>query len=431
MSNGIGQRAVASRKRVYLDYAATTPLDPRVKRVMEPYFTNEFGNPSSLHAEGVAAKKAVDTARVSVARSLEARSEEIIFTSGGTEANNSAISGVVSALAIVNGRTLLLKGKKPHVVTTNIEHASVLEPIRELERQGRIEVTYVEVSSDGIVKAEKISAAVKPTTVLVSVMYANNEIGTIQPIAKIATLIKDVRCKMKEKQKREITSYNVNLKSIKKDRFPIFHTDACQAPLYLNCLPNALGVDLITLDGHKMYGPKGVGVLYVRRGTPIEPLLFGGGQERGLRSTTENVPGIVGFAEALRIAVAERKEESARLMTLRNNFYSNVLQNMGIEHVIVNGSMKEGERLPNNLNVSFPGRDTEMLTLQLDAVGIAVSTKSSCLKNERESYVVSALGGGTERARASMRFTLGRNTTKKDIFTTQKILTALLSKKEI
>ncbi len=375
-------------KRIYLDYAATTPLDPRVRRKMEPFWAREFGNPSSIHQEGVLAKKALDAARVAVARVLEAHPDEIVFTSGGTEANNLAIFGVLKSV-----RYSISQNTKPHVVTTSIEHASVLEPLRKLEQEGKISVTYVPVEKDGRVKVEKILAAVRPSTVLVSVMYANNEIGTIQPIARIGKAIRAIGANR-----------------------PLFHTDACQAPLYLNCLVNTLGVDLMTLDGHKIYGPKGVGALYVRRGTPLVPQILGGGQERGRRSTTENLSGIGGFAEALHLAVAEREKESARLERLRNQLLSYIRTNVGMsQEIVVNGSLKQKERLPNNLNISLPGSDTEMLSLQLDAAGIACSTKSSCLRDERESSVVKALGGGTTRAQSTLRFTLGRATTEKEI----------------
>jgi cysteine desulfurase len=369
-----------------------------------------------LYVEGVAAKKTVAEARTQVARALEAHTEEIVFTSGGTEANNLAIFGVIgewqkllsghaeanlaSATARARGifqqKNIRVSGSVsrkrflPHLVTTNIEHSSVLEPLRALEKRGLAEVSFVPVERNGIVRAEKIIAALRPNTVLVSVQYVNNEIGTIQPIAKIGKLLR--ACPHR----------------------PLFHTDACQAPLYLNCLVNALGVDLLTLDAHKMYGPKGVGVLYVRRGTPLAPLLYGGGQERGLRATTENMPGMVGCAAALSLAFALREKESVRLAQLRDLLYSNILQNVEMK-IVVNGSMEKKERVPNNLNLSLLGIDTEMLMLQLDAAGVAVSTKSSCLVGERESFVVRALGGGTSRARSTFRFTLGRFTTKKDI----------------
>lgn len=291
----------------------------------------------------------------------------------------------------------------PHVVTTNIEHSSVLEPLRELERRGAAEISYVPVEKNGIVNPEEIVSAIRPNTVFVSVQYANNEIGTIQPIVKIGKMIRGL------------------------SRSVIFHVDACQAPLYLHCLVNAFGVDLLTLDGHKIYGPKGVGALYVRRGTPLAPMVFGGGQERGLRATTENVPGIVGFAEALKIATAERAKGFARTEKLQEYLYLLIRANKKIDKLVtINGSMKEGERLPNNLNISLPDIDTEMLTLQLDAVGIACSTKSSCLKDEKISYVVAALGGGAPRATSTLRFTLGRATTKKDIEYAVGVLVRLL-----
>ncbi len=397
-------------KRIYLDYASTTPLDPRVGKVMEPFFTKVFGNPSSIHTEGVVAKKALENARTTVARCLEAHAEEIVFTSGGTEANNLALFGVISTFYLLPSTNF-----KPHIVTTNIEHSSVLEPLRELERQGRVEVTYVPVEADGIVKAENIVSAIKPNTALVSVMYANNEIGTIQPIRKIGQLLVPIR-----------NSKFILHNSPNEKQYPVFHSDACQAPVYLRCLVNALGVDLMTLDGHKMYGPKGVGVLYVRRNTSLAPFLLGGGQERGLRSTTENIPAIVGFAEALRVATAEREKETARVGTLRDMLHSNILNNVGMTEVVVNGSMEKGERLPNNLNISLFDVDTEFLTLKLDAKGIVVSTKSSCLTDEKESYVVVALGGGPKRAASSLRFTLGRNTTTKEVENTAKTLVTLI-----
>src|SRR3989338_5135477 len=310
---------IVAVKRIYLDYASTTPLDRMVAKAMRPFLSKQFGNPSSIHAEGVSAKKAVDEARIKVARALEVRADEIVFTSGGTESNNLAILGLISSsfrgLTSTNPAEVKPPQKhKLHIVTTNIEHSSVLEPLRELERRGMGGVTYVPVEPNGIVKAEKVIAAIRPNTALVSVSYANNEIGTVQPIRKIAQLLLSIH-----------NSKFIIHNSIHEKRYPVFHTDACQAPLYLNCLVNSLGVDLMTLDGHKMYGPKGVGALYARRDTALTPILIGGGQERGLRSTTENVHGIVGFAEALTIAVAMREKESHRLYKLRNLLYSDIL----------------------------------------------------------------------------------------------------------
>lgn len=397
-------------KRIYMDYASTTPLDGRVLKAMLPYFGAKFGNPSSIHAEGVEAKKSLEAARKSVALILNARAVEIIFTGGGTESNNLAIFGICGHL-MSTVSSVDIRCPQIHIVTTNIEHSSVLEPIRVLERRGA-EVTYVSVESNGVVDPQKIAAALRPETVLVSVGYANNEIGTIQPVAKIGKLIKDFRNRLKP----QITNHKsqTNSKSqFPKFQTPIFHSDASQAPLYLDCSVERLGVDLLTLDGHKMYGPKGVGVLYVRRSATLAPILFGGGQERGLRSTTENLPLIAGFAKALEIAAAEREKESARLTKLRDLCHSHILQNVGMTKVLINGDMKE--RLPNNINISIPDLDTEFALLQLDVVGIACSTKSSCLGSEGGSYVVRALGGGEARALSTLRFTFGRQTTKKDI----------------
>lgn len=395
-----------------MDYASTTPLDESVLKAMLPCFGKKFGNASSIHAEGVEAKKILDTARRNVARLLQAREREIIFTSGGTESNNLAIFGTVNATAKSDKRRTNTVWRGMHIVTTNIEHSSVLEPIRELERRG-VSVTYVPVEPNGIVDANKIGAALRPDTVLVSIGYANNEIGTIQPILKIAKFIRDF-------QNRRLKILNFKLKTVK-NRLPIFHSDGSQAPLYLNCNVSRLGVDLLTLDGHKMYGPKGVGLLYVKNGVNISPIIFGGGQERGLRSTTENIPLIVGLSKAFEIASKYREKESKRLTSLRDYCYSSVLQNTGIE-IVLNGSMENGQRLPNNINISIPGLDVEFATLKLDVSGIACSTKSSCLGSGGGSYVVRALGKGEARALSTLRFTFGRDTTKSDIEYLLKVL---------
>ena len=389
-------------KRIYMDYAGATPLDPRVYKAMLPYFGKKFGNPSSIHAEGVLAKKALETARRSVAGILQARADEIFFTSSGTELNNMAILGIVAETATADSRGLhadLRRNSEMHFITTAIEHSSVLECFRELESRGA-KVDYAQVRENGIVEPNTIAKLLRPETVLVSVGYANNEIGVIQPIRKISKVIRAH-----------------NLKTF-------FHSDGSQAPLYLDCNTDRLGVDLMTLDGHKMYGPKGVGILFVRRGTPLTPIIFGGGQERGLRSATENVALIVGISRALEIASSLRKKESTRLAILRDYFHSDVLKNIRTSNLIVNGDMKE--RLPNNLNISIPGTDTEFLLLKLDAEGIAVSTKSSCLGTEGGSYVVRALGGGEARALSTLRFSFGRQTTKKDIDTVIKKLAVIL-----
>ncbi len=376
-------------KRIYLDYATTTPVDPRVEKEMKRFLALHFGNPGSIHAEGLIAKKAVEEARKKIARLIEVHSDEIIFTSSGTESNNLGILGLMNRFHD-EGKTW----KDMHAITSLIEHSSVLECFRELERRG-VKVDYVSVSKEGIVDLKEIKARLKPNTVLVSVMYANNEIGTIQPIRKISNQIRDFA---------KGTRHGKLAK-------PIFHVDASQAPLYLDCAPEHLGADLATFDAQKIYGPKSIGALYIRRGIKVKPLFFGGGQERSLRPGTENVPGIVGFAKAFEIAIADRVKESERLTKLRNYGIKKILEK--IPAAELNGSISE--RLPNNINISIPGIDSEFIVLKLDALGIACSTKSTCMDSDEASYVISALGKGREHSRSSLRFSLGRSTTKAHI----------------
>jgi len=397
-----------------MDNAATTPVDRAVLKVMLPYLQGKFGNPSSIHVEGAEAKKALEFSRKKIALILQAHSDEIIFTSGGTESNNLAIFGVVRALE-KTGTPI----SKMHFITSLIEHSSVLECFRELEELGA-KVDYAPVKENGVIDPRVIAKLLKPETVLVSIGYANNEIGTIQPIREISKVLRNFP---------ENKNLKTEIGSRSEKRRPVFHCDASQAPLYLDCMVTRLGVDLMTLDGHKMYGPKGVGFLYVKRGTRLSPILHGGGQERGTRSTTENVSGIVGLAHAFEIAAAKRKKESARLAKLRDYCYSNILQNIGIERVVVNGDLKD--RLPNNINISIPGLDTEFAVLKLDAAGIACSTKSSCLGSDGGSYVVRALGrGGSAETRAlsTLRFTFGRDTTKNDVNYLVKVLTKIAAR---
>ena len=388
--------------RVYLDHAATTPLDPRVLEEMEPYFSKNFGNPGSIHAEGVVAKDAVSRARQKIGSLLGASPQDIIFTSGGTEANNLAIMGVFTERQ-KNG----VAPEDMHFITTSLEHSSVLDVFDDFEARGA-RITYLGVNPDGVVSAEEVRKALSKNTVLVSVMYANNEIGTIEPITAISGTIRHFK-------RRKGKLLNV---------FPFFHTDASQAPLYCDMSVERLGVDLLALDGQKIYGPKGVGVLYKRKGVAVSPLFYGGGQEFGLRPGTENVSGIVGFAEAFRIGAAERKEESRRLRALRDYFIKKVLQSIPTAELNGHAVM----RLPNNANISFPGLDGEWLTVQLDAQGVAVGTKSACLSEESGgSYVIRALGRGEDQAASSVRFTLGRKTTKKDLDYTVAALQKIVS----
>ena len=382
-------------KRIYADYASTTPISRDVSCAMRR--AQIYGNPSAIYKEGVEAKKVLEEARAAAARAIESRPEEIFFTSGGTESNNLAIAGVIEAK-----RKQGIPYEKIHVITTPIEHSSVLECIREYEKRG-VKVDFAEISSEGIVSVESIKRKINPDTVLVSVQYANNEIGTIQPIHEIGEMI---RVYKKEK-----------------GTGPIFHSDACQAPLFLSLHRENLRVDLLSLDGHKIYGPRGVGILFIKNGTKIEPILFGGGQEKGLRSTTENISGIVGMAAALRQAQGKRLDFSARMKLLRDFFISEVEKNF--PEAILNGSREK--RLPNNANFSFPWiSDAEFAVISLDAHGIACSTKSSCLAGAEESYVVRALDSKNPwRAKSTLRFTFGIKNSRYDMIKIVKMLKKL------
>ncbi|MEK7556337.1 MAG: cysteine desulfurase family protein [Patescibacteria group bacterium] len=386
-------------KRIFLDHAATTPLEKDVKKVMDVYAMKHFGNPSSLHKEGVIGRQAVLAARIEAARFSGALPEEIIFTGSGTEANNIAISGVFEEL-LRNGISL----RECHAVTSVIEHPSVLRVFQALERKG-LSVTYVGVNSGGAISCKEIKEALRKNTKLVSIMHANNEIGTIEPIHEIAKTVRHFR----EKQG-----------SI----YPLVHTDACQT---LNCSlqsVQSLGVDMLSASAQKIYGPKGVGMLYVKNGTPIAPLLYGGGQEKGLRPGTENVAGIVGFARALSITEKLREKECLRLTKLRIHFLARL--KALFPECVINGDTKE--QVPHIVNVSFPGTDQEELVLRLDAKGIAVGARSACgERHEDVSYCVQALGPG-HYPEAAVRFSMGRGTGRQDIDHTLKALKEIFSK---
>ncbi len=377
-------------KKVYLDYAATTSQAKEVTRAMLPYCGKNFGNASSLHQWGQRAREAIEMARQQLAEFLNCSSTEVFFTGSATEADNLAIFGVIKAAqrkAVV----------KPHIITSAIEHPAVLGPARFLEELGEIETTYLPVGREGIVKASDVEKAIKPNTVLVSIMYANNEIGTIQPIAKISQLIK----------KKNSLIHNSKF-------LILFHTDAVQAANYLDCDVKKLDVDLLTLSGHKVYGPKGVGVLYVKKGIVIEPIMFGGHQEQSLRPGTENVAGIVGFGEAInRIKNQEsRIKSNEKIKKLRDKLLDGILTK--ISGTYLNGSREN--RLPNNANISFKGVEGESILMALDQKGIAVSTGSACASGSLEpSHVLMALGLSHQQAHGSIRFTLGRYTTEDEI----------------
>lgn len=366
----------------YLDHAAATPLDPRVLEAMRPFFSDTFANPSSFHTPGLRAKEAVEAARESIAGRLNCRGDEIIFTSGGTESDNLAVVGIVRAH----------RSKGRHVVTSAVEHHAVLEPLLHLKKTGEIELTVLPVDKHGRVSAEDVARALRPDTILVSVMHANNEIGTVEPIADIGRAILKWR-------KDNDTAY------------PYFHTDACQTAGVFDLDAEKLHVDLLTLNGSKIYGPKGIGVLYVRRAVKIEPLIRGGGQEKNIRSGTENVPGIAGLAKALELAQSEKDRENARLVALRDRLVGGLLE---IPKTRLNGH--PSERLPNNANVSFLDIEGEAAVLYLDAEGIACSTGSACASASLDpSHVILATGLSYEAAHGSLRFTLGRSTAAADI----------------
>ena len=367
------------------------------------------GNPSSLHHGGAMVKKLVENSRILIASLISGQPDEIIFTSGGTEANNLAIFGVMGH-RMSAGHSM----SGSHIITTKIEHASILEPCRELARRG-CPVTYLPINRDGLVSPVALAEALRPETVLVSIGYANNEIGVIQPIRELAKVIRHFR-----KMRHRMSNILLDIGCLT----PYFHTDACQAPRFLDCRVSTLGVDLMTLNSGKIYGPEGVGCLYVRRGVNLSPLIYGGGQERGIRNGTENVKGIVGFADALALCVKLREKESARLTKLRDYFIDRLLKLPG---VVLNGSRKS--RLPNNVNVSFIGADSESVVLNLDAQGVYVSSGSACSTHTKDSsYVVQALGYQPEAARSAVRFTLDRATTKRDLDYVLKILPAILKR---
>ena len=381
------------RRRIFLDHASTTPIAPEVDKTMRSHKIVQFANPSALYTEALEAKKLLNGSRERIARILNCRKNDIVFTSGGTEGNNLALLGVFEAQ--LGHRMSKLGNFAPHFVTTIIEHPSVLEVFKEIERRGG-KVTYIPVDEKGMVNPNSIRAALKKNTVLVSVMYANNEIGTIQPIKEISKIIQEYRRKIKRQN----------------STWPYFHTDSCQVPLYLSVDCLKLGVDMMTLDGIKIYGPRGSGILYVKSGVETMPIVFGGGQEKGLRSGTENIPAFAGFAKALEMADEMRERESERLKIIRDYAITEILKNF--PKASLNGSADE--RLPNNVNICFPGLNAEFAVISLDVLGVCASYSSSCrtLKEDSSSYVVESLGK-TECKESSLRFTLGRDSKKGDI----------------
>ena len=362
-------------KKVYLDYAATTPADPEVISAMEPYFFEKFGNASSLHAYGQEAKKALEDSRQIAAEFIGAAPEEIVFTSGGTESDNFALLGVAYAL----------EKKGNHIITSAIEHHAIIEPAKLLEKRG-FKVTYLAVDKDGMVSCEDLKKAITDKTILISIMQANNEIGTLQPIARLA--------------------------HIAKEKGIYFHTDAVQTFGHIPINVNELNIDLLSLSAHKFYGPKGVGALYIRKGTRIETFMRGGDQERGRRASTHNITGIAGCARAIQLCQKNMENEIKFQGTLRDRLIKEIPAK--IPEVRLNGHPTE--RLPNNVNFSIKYIEGESMLLSLDMLGIALSTGSACTSSSLEpSHVLLAIGLDHATAHGSLRITLGRWTKESDI----------------
>ncbi len=366
---------MSEMKRIYMDHSATTPVAPEVLEAMMPYFSEKFGNASSLHSFGLEAKEALEESREKVAGLLGAKPEEIIFTSGGTESDNLALKGIA--------RKNQKSGK--HIITTRVEHPAILECCRRLEKEG-FEVTYLPVTNEGLVEIATLESAIRSDTILISVMHANNEVGTIQPLEEIGRL------------------------AAEKDIY--LHTDAVQSVGKIPTDVNKLGVDLLSLSAHKLYGPKGVGALYIRKGTRLESIIQGGGHEHGLRSGTENIAGIVGLARAAELGRETMSTETERLTRLRDRLAELVL--LKVKESWINGTMKM--RLPGNLNFGFKYVEGESLLLFLDSIGINVSTGSACSSHKLEpSHVLLSLGLKPEECHGSLRITLGRSNTMEEV----------------
>lgn len=378
-------------KPIYLDYAAATPLDPSVKAAMEPFWSRAFYNPSATYLAAQLVSKALSEARAKVAAIVGARPAEIVFTAGGTEANNLAIQGVMQAYPDAN------------VVVSQVEHDSIIEPANKYNHKA------AQVLPNGQVDLDDLRSKIDDSTVMISIIYANNEIGTIQPIREVSKLLADVRLK-RLKTGNKLPLY--------------FHSDACQAAAYLDLHVRRLGVDMLTLNGGKIYGPKQSGVLYVKTGTVVKPQILGGGQESGRRSGTENVGSIVGLATALELVQSRREFEAARLRTLQGLFLTELANKL--PKSIINGTLKY--RLPNNLHITIPGQDNERLMMQLDEAGILCATGSACsASNEEPSHVLKAIGLSDALAQASLRFSMGRDTSKADIIYTVTTLARIVN----
>ena len=375
-------------KRIYLDYAATTPSASEVVEAMQPYFTDSFGNPSSIYSYSQEARGAIEEARTKVAALIGARDEEIVFTSGGTEADNTAIKGV----AFAN------ENKGNHIITSPIEHHAILESCKFLAGRG-FNITYLPVDEFGLVDPDEVKKAINDKTILISVMHANNEVGTIEPIAEIAQVVREAGI--------------------------LFHTDAVQTSGHIPVDVNELGVDLLSISAHKLYGPKGIGALYIRKGSKLVSFMHGGSQERNRRASTENVPAIVGFGRAVELAQQEMDEEANRLSFLRDRFIDDLKKRM--DNIRLNGHPTK--RLPNNVNVSIDFVEGESMCLNLDLEGICASTGSACSSSSLEpSHVLLAMGLPHEQAHGSLRFTLGKWTVNEEIDRVFDVLTPIVAR---
>ena len=373
-------------RRVYLDYNATTPVEPQVLDAMLPYFSADFGNAASIHSFGQKARAAVETAREQVAALIGARPQEIVFTSGGTESDNHAIFGIAfSSLTSFTSLASSTSASRPHIITSAIEHEAVLNACQALEKEG-VHVTYLPINRDGQMDLAELRRALRPETVLITIMHANNELGTIQPLEEIGRIAKEADV--------------------------YFHTDAVQSAGKIPIDVNKYRVDLLSISGHKLYAPKGIGALYIRGGTRLRQLLYGGHHQRGFRPGTENVAGIVGFGKAAELARESLSEDALRISGLRDGLQKGLLDR--VPHSRVNAGA--APRTPNTTNLVFPGVEGEALLIALDLKGLACSTGAACSSGAVEpSHVLTAIGLPPEEARASLRFSLGRHTTQPDI----------------
>lgn len=380
--------------RIYLDYASLTPVDPRVIRVMGEFSAPKYANPASIYREGVEAKRALESARKVIAGSIHALADEIIFTGSGTEANNLALFGALKAVKKTGQ-------DKPHIIVSSVEHSSIMDIVDTMSGFG-VEVTKLGVDKKGRIDIEELRKSIKPNTFMVSIMTLNNEIGNSEPVREIAKAVRWARA------------------NITKTQYPLFHTDAAQAQLLQELFVEQLGVDLMTLDSGKIYGPRGIGALFIKRETPIEAVIYGGGQEKGLRSGTENLPAIMGFAKAVEIAAAERKTEQKRILDLARDFLQGLKK-------LDPGITANSEGDSHIVNVSIPNIDNEFFVLQLDAFGVTASTKSSCLHDSDESYVLRAIGVDSKTA---VRFSFGRYTKPRHVRKALKIIATVLAKRQ-